>query len=88
MQQNAYRPQAAIIIYVAAQRKSCNAAYPRSEPMAKRSVLSRVGGMFATFGSAVAVANALEAGRRPKAYDVANLGIEPQAFEAIRTRRW
>lgn len=44
--------------------------------------------MFATFGSAMAVANALEAGHRPKAHDVANLGIEPRAFETIRIRRW
>jgi hypothetical protein len=51
--------------------------------MNKRNTFTRIGEMIATFGSAVAVANAVEAGRRPRARDLATLGIEPRAFERI-----
>jgi hypothetical protein len=51
--------------------------------MTKRSPFTRIGAMFTAFGSAVAIANAVEAGRRPRARDLANLGIEPKAFEKI-----
>jgi hypothetical protein len=51
--------------------------------MAKRNTFTRIGDMIATFGSAVAVANAVEARRRPHTRDLANLGIEPKAFETI-----
>ena len=52
--------------------------------MAKRNTFTRIGDMIATFGSAVAAAHAVEAGRRPHARDLANLGIEPKAFRDIR----
>lgn len=51
--------------------------------MTKRNTFTRIGDMIATFGSAVAAAQAVEAGRRPRARDLANLGIEPKAFEKI-----
>lgn len=51
--------------------------------MTKRSAFTRIGSMFATFGSAAAVARAVEAGRMPRARDLNNLGIEPKAFETI-----
>ena len=49
--------------------------------MTKRNPISR---MLTTFGSAVAVARAVEAGRKPNARDLVNLGIEPVAFDNIR----
>ncbi len=49
--------------------------------MTKRNSISR---MFSAFGSAIAVSRAVEAGRKPKARDLANLGIEPVAFDNIR----
>jgi len=51
--------------------------------MTSRNTFTRIGGMFAAFGSAAAVARALEAGRKPRARDLAALGIEPKAFEKI-----
>jgi hypothetical protein len=51
--------------------------------MTKRSTFARIGAMFTTFGSAAAIANAVEAGRKPRARDLANLGIEPKAFDNI-----
>lgn len=51
--------------------------------MSRRSTFKMISNMIATFGSAAAVANAVESGRRPKAHDLANLGIEPKAFDAI-----
>ena len=52
--------------------------------MYRHNTFTRIGKMIAIFGSAVATAHAAEAGRRPKARDLANLGIEPKAFENIR----
>lgn len=49
--------------------------------MTKRNPISR---MLTAFGSAVAVARAVESGRKPNARDLANLGIEPVAFNNIR----
>ena len=52
--------------------------------MAKRSALAGIGDLFIAFGSAVAVSRAVEAGRKPKAHHLTNLGIDPSAFEKIR----
>ena len=51
--------------------------------MARRSTFSTIGSMFVTIGSAVAISRAVEAGRRPHPRDLANLDIEPAAFEKI-----
>jgi hypothetical protein len=56
---------------------------PKGTAMTKRNTFTRIGDMIATFGSAVAAAHAVEAGRRPRASDLAALGIEPKAFEKI-----
>ncbi len=52
--------------------------------MARKSAFAGLGGLFATFGSAVAVAHAVEAGRKPQAHHLKVLGIDPRAFDAIR----
>lgn len=52
--------------------------------MSKRSTFSTIGEMFVAFGSAVAASRAVEAGRKPHPRDLANLGIEPRAFNTIR----
>ena len=52
--------------------------------MTKRNAFATIGAMMTTFGSAIAAAHAVEAGRRPRARDLVNLGIEPKAFENIR----
>lgn len=51
--------------------------------MAKHKTLSRIGNLFATIGSAVAVASAVENRSRPRASDLRQLGIEPRAFTSI-----
>ncbi|MBN9241303.1 MAG: hypothetical protein J0I98_00755 [Mesorhizobium sp.] len=52
--------------------------------MSRRNTFTVIGDVIATVGSAIAVAHAAEAGRRPRARDLANLGIEPKAFANIR----
>ncbi|MGN6144988.1 MAG: hypothetical protein ACTHOP_15525 [Mesorhizobium sp.] len=52
--------------------------------MSKRSTFATVADAINVLGSAVAAAYAAEAGRSPKARDLANLGIEPKAFRDIR----
>jgi hypothetical protein len=51
--------------------------------MNRRNTFTRIGDIIATFGSAVAAAHAVETGRRPRARDLAALGIEPKAFDKI-----
>lgn len=51
--------------------------------MTKRSTFSAIGELFVAFGSAVAASRAVEAGRKPRARDLDNLGIEPTAFDKI-----
>ncbi len=45
---------------------------------------SGFGRFFHTLGSAVAVAAAVEAGRKPKSRDLETLGIDSRAFDHIR----
>jgi hypothetical protein len=52
--------------------------------MTKRSALAGIGDLFLAFGSAVAVSRAVEAGRKPRARHLADLGIDPRAFDKIR----
>ena len=51
--------------------------------MTRRTTFRQIGAAFTAFGSAIAVAAAVEAGRRPRARDLANLGIAPNAFDNI-----
>jgi len=51
--------------------------------MTKRSAFAGIGDLFIAFGSAVAVSRAVEAGRKPKAHHLTNLGIDPRAFDTI-----
>jgi hypothetical protein len=51
--------------------------------MAKHKTLSRIGDLFATIGSAVAVAGAIENRSKPRASDLRRLGIDPKAFTSI-----
>jgi hypothetical protein len=64
-------------------RCSITATAERNGIMAKHKTLSRIGNLFATIGSAVAVASAVENRSRPRASDLRQLGIEPRAFTSI-----
>lgn len=46
--------------------------------------ISGFGRFIGTIGSAIAVASAVEAGRRPFAQDLTALGIDPRQFTKIR----
>ena len=52
--------------------------------MSNRKVFSAIGDFFTVFGSAVAASRAVEDGRKPRAHDLRNLGMEPGAFDKIR----
>ncbi len=43
----------------------------------------RIGDIFGVIGSAIAVASASEAGRKPRARDLQRLGIDPDQFGRI-----
>jgi len=53
--------------------------------MAQRSknFVNRLSNFFEVFGSAAAVANAVEGGRNPRERDLNTLGISPDSFRAI-----
>jgi hypothetical protein len=51
--------------------------------MTKHNTLAAIGDLFITFGSAVAVSRAVEAGRKPRARHLNDLGIDPRAFDKI-----
>jgi len=51
--------------------------------MGSRKLFSAIGNIFTTFGSAVAVSRAVEAGRKPRADDLRKLGMDPAAFAKI-----
>ena len=76
--------QRAAPIYIAVQHRRYGVPAGKETAMKRHTALSRIGNIIAIFGSAVAAAHAAEAGRRPRTRDLANLGIEPKAFEAIR----
>ncbi|MBZ9697996.1 MULTISPECIES: hypothetical protein [unclassified Mesorhizobium] len=48
--------------------------------MSNRRIFSALGDLFTTFGSAVAACRAVEAGRKPRADDLRNLGMDPAVF--------
>ncbi|ESW85661.1 hypothetical protein NKL07_12325 [Mesorhizobium sp. C280B] len=52
--------------------------------MNNRGFFSAIGDVFSVFGSAVAASRAVESGRKPRARDLRNLGMEPAAFDKIR----
>ncbi|WP_164754130.1 hypothetical protein [Mesorhizobium sp. M7A.F.Ca.US.008.03.1.1] len=51
--------------------------------MTNRKILSAIGELFTTFGSAVAASRAVEAGRKPRAGDLRKLGVDPAVFNRI-----
>ncbi|TIL74503.1 MAG: hypothetical protein E5Y65_04975 [Mesorhizobium sp.] len=51
--------------------------------MTNRKVFSAIGDFFTVFGSAAAASHAIEAGRKPRAHDLRNLGMDPAAFNKI-----
>jgi hypothetical protein len=51
--------------------------------MNSRRLFSAIGDAFTMFGSAVAASRAVEAGRKPRANDLRNLGMNPTAFDKI-----
>ncbi|UCI19419.1 hypothetical protein FJ970_00120 [Mesorhizobium sp. B2-1-8] len=51
--------------------------------MSKRKIFSTLGDLFTRFGSAVAASRAVEAGRKPRADDLRNLGMDPAVFNRI-----
>jgi hypothetical protein len=48
-----------------------------------KAFVNRLTGFFEVFGSATAVANAVESGREPRSRDLKTLGIAPESFRAI-----
>lgn len=52
--------------------------------MNARKPLARIGELVRNFGSAVAVAAAVERGHRPNNRDLVMLGIDPRHFDRIR----
>jgi hypothetical protein len=54
--------------------------------MTPRNAFAALGGFFEVLGSAVAVSQAVEAKRRPRARDLRTLGIDPAAFGTISHR--
>jgi hypothetical protein len=58
-------------------------ARERLKVMGSRKLFSAIGNIFTTFGSAVAVSRAVEAGRKPRADDLRKLGMDPAAFAKI-----
>jgi hypothetical protein len=52
--------------------------------MTTRKTFSAIGDFFSTFGSAVAVSRAVNAGRKPRSRDLRILGIDPARFDTIR----
>ncbi|MCZ8545707.1 hypothetical protein OOJ09_16065 [Mesorhizobium qingshengii] len=51
--------------------------------MTNRKILSAIGDLFTTFGGAVAASRTVEAGRKPRADDLRNLGMDPAIFNRI-----
>ena len=54
--------------------------------MTPRNAFAALGSLFEVLGSAVAVSQAVEANRRPRARDLRTLGIDPVAFGTIVRR--
>ncbi len=54
--------------------------------MTTRNALSAISGFFEIIGSAVAVSQAVEGNRRPRASDLRTLGIDPATFRGIGRR--
>lgn len=54
------------------------------KPAVFKKIGAVAGGFLAIVAAAGASAAAVQAGRRPKASDLATLGIEPEAFSDIR----
>jgi hypothetical protein len=54
--------------------------------MTTRNAFAAIGGFFEVIGSAVAVSQAVEAKRQPRASDLRMLGIDPAAFGKIVRR--
>lgn len=50
----------------------------------RNTLIGRIGAVFGAFGSAVAAASAVEAGRTPRARDLKRLGIDSEDYHAIR----
>ncbi|WP_292135498.1 hypothetical protein [Mesorhizobium sp.] len=70
----------------AAQMWPCAIRARKDMIMSNRKIFSAIGDFFTVFGSAVAASRAVEAGRRPRADDLRNLGVEPAAFDRIGRR--
>jgi len=51
--------------------------------MTNRKVFSAIGDFFTVFGSAAAASRAVRAGRKPRANDLHNLGMDPTAFDKM-----
>jgi len=70
-------------IYVALHKFNTRCSRRKGIIMTNRKVFSAIGDFFTVFGSAVAASHAVEAGRKPRAHDLRNLGMDPAAFEKI-----
>ncbi|WP_168992002.1 MULTISPECIES: hypothetical protein [Mesorhizobium] len=70
----------------AAQIWLCATRARKDMMMSNRKIFSAIGDFFTVFGSAVAASRAVEAGRKPRANDLRNLGVEPAAFDRIGRR--
>lgn len=70
-------------IYVALHKINHALQQTKGNIMTNRKVFSAIGDFFTVFGSAVAASHAVEAGRKPRARDLRNLGMDPAAFNKI-----
>ncbi|WP_292550392.1 hypothetical protein [Mesorhizobium sp.] len=70
-------------IYVALHKINQPCSRRKGIVMTNRKVFSAIGDFFTVFGSAVAASHAVEAGRKPRARDLRNLGMDPAAFNKI-----
>ncbi|MER9841594.1 hypothetical protein NKJ59_10120 [Mesorhizobium australicum] len=68
---------------LAIKRLNRRACARKDKTMSNRGIFSALGDLFTTFGSAVAASRAVEAGRKPRADDLRNLGMDPAVFNRI-----
>ena len=83
MRQYPCEPQRCITIYVASHKDDDTSQQRKDTTMTNRKILSAIGDLFTTFGSAVAASRSVEAGRRPRADDLRKLGMDPAVFNRI-----
>ena len=75
--------QGALICSATTRTGAARGGARKDKIMSNRRLFSALGDLFTTFGSAVAAARAVEAGRKPRADDLRKLGMDPAIFNRI-----